>query len=83
MSDFYFDESFSLPVENRGREIVYEGRLVRWGYSYRIHINVDGEDLIFEPDEERNFRAIVMGDQARFSRDTIEAIADALVRHLR
>jgi len=53
------DELFELPVDYKGREIILPGKLVRRGYSYRLHISVEEVDVVFEPDEERNFRAII------------------------
>jgi hypothetical protein len=29
------------------------------GYTYKIAVSLFGSELIFEPDEERNFRAVV------------------------
>ena len=84
MPDFQIDEPFSLPVEYKGKEIIIPGRLVRRGYSYKIHMEVDGGDIIFEPDEERNFRAVsenVVGSGV--SIEIIRAIAEALEKYLR
>ncbi len=84
MSGFQIDEPFSLPVEFKGKEIIIPGRLVRRGYSYKIHMEIDGRDIIFEPDEERNFRAVsetVEGNTV--SIEIIRAIAEALEKYLR
>ncbi|MBL7736456.1 MAG: hypothetical protein JNL51_13430 [Chitinophagaceae bacterium] len=74
------DELFELPVDYKGGEIVLPGKLVRRGYSYRLHISVEEVDVVFEPDEERNFRAIIDNPdlQGKINIDLVRAIGEAL-----
>lgn len=74
-------EEFELPVEYNGREFVLPGRFVRRGYSYGIYIEVDGVEVMFEPDEERNLRAVGVGDEVDVG--LIKSIGKALERELR
>lgn len=74
-------EKFELPVEYNGRDFVLPGRFVRRGYSYGIYIEVDGAEVMFEPDEERNLRAVGVGDGVDL--DLVKAIGRALERELR
>jgi hypothetical protein len=46
---------FEITVE--GKE--YKGELIAYGYSYKIVFLINDIPVSFEPDEERNFRAIV------------------------
>jgi hypothetical protein len=50
---------FDIAVEHRGVTKIFHGTFSKYGYSYRFTISVQGVDAIFEPDEERNLRAIV------------------------
>lgn len=79
------DESFELPVDYQGREIVLPGKLTRRGYSYQLHIEVEGVEIIFEPDEERNFRAMIdhPDAQKKINIDLVRAIGEALDKLLR
>jgi len=76
------DESFMIPVSYMGRELEYEGRLRITGYVHKIEIDVDGVPVIFEPDEERNYRALVSHEQIdkskHLSAGLLEAIANTL-----
>lgn len=84
MTGFQIDEPFELPVDYKGKEIIIPGTLRRRGYSYKIHMEVDGQDIIFEPDEERNFRAINENTGGIAVPDEIiRAIGAALEKHLR
>ncbi len=53
------DEPFELPVTFRDQEILFPAELQQSGYSHRFKVNVFGQDVFFEPDEERNYRALV------------------------
>lgn len=57
------EDSFDLPVEYKGVQQIFKASLVVYGYSHRFHVEVNGHEIIFEPDEERNYRAIVNNDE--------------------
>lgn len=77
------EEQFSLPVQYKGQDLHYDGRLVTYGYSYRIYIDVDGQEISFEPDEERNLRAVGDTQKASLSIELVRAVAESLEKHLR
>ncbi|WP_407430440.1 hypothetical protein [Arcticibacter sp.] len=76
------NEAFLIPVFYMGEELEYEGRLRIMGYLHKIEINIDGVSVLFEPDEERNYRALVsyeqMDQSKRLSAGLLEAIATQL-----
>lgn len=76
------NEPFLIPVWYMGKELEFEGRLHLLGYVHKIEINVDGVPVMFEPDEERNYRALVSHEQMdrskHLSAGLLEAIAHAL-----
>lgn len=50
--------SFDLPVMYKGEERTYPTRAVIYGYAYRFYILVDGAELVFEKDDEQQFRVL-------------------------
>ena len=52
-------EPVDLTVNYKGEERHYEATFRRYGYTYRIQVNVDDMPVDFEPDEEGQFRAIM------------------------
>jgi hypothetical protein len=50
---------FDLPVEYKGKEMLFPAELLPMGFTHKIKVNVDGTDILFEPDEERNYRAVI------------------------
>ena len=56
-------ESFILVVNYKGKEYQLGSELRIFGYTHKIAINIDGEEILFEPDEERNYRAVMPGHE--------------------
>jgi hypothetical protein len=76
------DSSFDLHVDYRNNEMIFPAQFLRTGYSYKIQVDVNGTFIDFEPDEERNWRAIVNEDPENYnskaSKELLEAIANSL-----
>ena len=51
------EEQFSLPVTYRGQEHQIDFTFRRLGYTYKISAEIQGQTVLFEPDEEGSFRA--------------------------
>jgi hypothetical protein len=58
------DEPFFLPVTFKGVEYSFEALLKRRGYVAVLEINVHDVLVIFERDEQGDWRAILPEDQA-------------------
>lgn len=52
------DELFEIPVIFKGKELLFNGKLLAYSYSYKIAVEVEGVLFLFEPDNEKNFRAV-------------------------
>jgi hypothetical protein len=57
------EEGFELPVKFGDRELMFPAQLLKMGYIYKIEVRVEGIPVIFERDEERNWRALTQTDQ--------------------
>jgi hypothetical protein len=76
------DKGFKLPVNYNGKDLLFPAKLVRFGYSYRIEVEMNGEIISFEKDEERNWSALAenhdMGKSNSIDQQLLPAIADSL-----
>jgi hypothetical protein len=76
------DEDFELTVQHEGNEHLFTNRLLQYGYLHRFEVEVNGQKVLFEPDEERNYRAMVDPLEAdrmkRKDLELLQAIAEAL-----
>jgi len=53
------EEIFPINVFYNGRDYTLELRLVTVGYTHRFYADIDGTEVVFEPDEERKYRVVV------------------------
>ena len=53
------DYDLEVPVTYKNKEMIFYSKFIQFGYSYKFEVNVNGIIVFFEPDEERNFRAII------------------------
>lgn len=76
------DDNFVIPVEVEGKEMEFPATLRTFGYTVKVEVDVDGIMVSFEPDEERNWRAVLGFDDAVAGKsvkvETLEAIAEFL-----
>jgi hypothetical protein len=74
------NEPFLLPVPYKGVSYEFPARLVMLGYIYQFHIEMEGRVLIFERDEERNYRVIDnMSDTKPLDIHLLETVIQILV----
>lgn len=66
------EESFEIPVTYKNTELIFKAMLQRIGYSYRIVVQMGETPICFEPDEERNFRVVLMQGQPEAAMERID-----------
>jgi len=59
------EEGFKLNVSYKDKEYELETKFVRIGYVHQFHVCIDNSTLIFEFDEERNYRVIDATNSAK------------------
>lgn len=57
------EEQFELPIEYKGERLTLKASLQVTGYTHKFMVEVSGQDVIFEPDEERIYRAVIPYDE--------------------
>ncbi len=75
------NELFELPVIYKEQQLHFDTQLMQEGYIHKFQVLIEGHEVIFEPDEESNYRAIfdpVQFDKITMEIDLIKAIAKAL-----
>lgn len=56
------EDGFDISVPYKNGEAIVPVKLLAQGYTYKIEAVVNGTVVWFEPDEERNFRAVLPYD---------------------
>jgi hypothetical protein len=73
------NEPILLPVTYLSQELELPLSVVPWGYSYQLHIEISDRVLIFEKDENREYRVIDnSGITKPVDQRFVEAIIDSL-----
>jgi hypothetical protein len=69
------EEGFELPVIFNNKEVNFSARLLNYGYSYKLEVDIEGTKVLFEPDEERNWRAVISyGDIPAIKKMNVELL---------
>ena len=75
-------DEFEIPITYKGEDMLYQAKVLHLGYIYKIQIDVGGVLILFEPDENRQFRAILADVETDLSKPVdkklIEIIAQTL-----
>ncbi len=74
-------ESFTLIVNYKGREYQLDSELRVFGYTHKIAIKLEGEEILLEGDEERNYRAAFADYEASKTKIDI-ALMQAITKEL-
>ena len=53
------DDNLEIRVTYKNQELIFIAKFIQFGYTYKFQVDVNGIPVLFEPDEERNFRAII------------------------
>lgn len=75
-------DEFEIPVLYRDQEMNFPARLLTFTYSYKIEVDIKGTRVHFEPDEEKNWRALIPYEEAgagrQVSSDLLLAISASI-----
>ena len=73
-------ENFTIEVDYNGDQQSFTGELRKLGYTHKLFIDVNGVEVVFEPDEERNYRVIITNhhDADKFDKGLLQKIVDEL-----
>jgi hypothetical protein len=75
-------QTFIIPVIYEGEETDFEASFQPYGYTYRIAVDLFGTTVLFEPDEEGSYRAVMSPDEIIISnainRELLQAIITVL-----
>jgi hypothetical protein len=77
------NDDFELPVTYKGKEMLLTARLKAFQYTYKIEVEIDGSVIIFEADEERNWRVLAEEESGNKKPDPelLRAVIHSLDQH--
>jgi len=57
-------DHFQIPVTYNGEDLLFDASLKEYGYVHKIEVDVNGQTIIYEQDEEGLYRAVVPYEEA-------------------
>lgn len=73
------NETITLPVEYKGGTIELPLTIVPLGYTYQLHVELTGKKLIFEKDDDGEYRVIdASGSASKEDRELVQAVLQTL-----
>ena len=65
-----------------GKEFEFPARLLKYGYTFALEVDIEGTKIIYERDEERNWRAVMPYGEIAVSKsinaDLLKAVSEAI-----
>ena len=72
------EDVFDLPVNYNGEEMMLPSKLIRFGYSYTIEVQINDIAVSFEKDEEGNWRAMTNPNSGKPDTRILTKIVESL-----
>ena len=76
------NKEFILPVQFKEETLRFPARLLNYRYGYKLEIEIEGTKLLFEPDEEGNWRVLLsyeeLQSEKKFNPELLKRIAEAI-----
>ena len=63
-------ELIEIPITYKGEEMMMQAELLHRGYIHGFQIMINDVSVLFEPDEERNYRVII--DEIKYSKSKVD-----------
>lgn len=76
------EENFSIDILHNGAKLSFDAKLVSFGYTYKILVNVNDIEVSFEPDDGGNYRAIVPNNFLHELKDEDKTIVGLITEQL-
>lgn len=74
--------AIELPLTFKGKELLFPVHLLQYGSSYKLQVEIEDTTVFFEPDEERNWRAVLsyedMQANKKLNAELLKAIAEKI-----
>ena len=71
--------TFEIPVEYKGKEFTFPAEVIRYGYVHRIQVDVNGQIIFLEKDEEGSYRAIAdSSNKKELEKDLLQCIVSSV-----
>jgi hypothetical protein len=75
-------DEFELALKFKGKDMLLPARLMNYTTTYKLEVEIDGTKVLFEPDEERNWRAMISYEDAQANKKLDTALLELIAKEL-
>ena len=76
------EDRFELPVTFNNKEYNFPALLLQYGYTVKLEVEIEETKVLFEPDEERNWRAVISYEDVQANKklnsELLKSVAEAI-----
>ncbi len=75
-------DEFELALKFKGKDILLPVKLMNYGTAYKLEVEIDGTKVLFEPDEERNWRAMISYEDVQADKKPDTGLLELIAKEL-
>ena len=75
-------EEFEIALNLKGKDLLLPVRLLNYGNSYKLEMEIGGTKVLFERDEERNWRALISYEDVQADKHLDKALLELISEEL-
>jgi hypothetical protein len=76
------EEFIDLPITYKGETIHFTAKILAYGYIYKLSVDVNGVEVLFEKDDQGEYRALLADPEVNVKMDVeaVKAILETLAK---
>ena len=75
-------EKFELALNYNGKDLLLPVKLINYATSYKLELEIGGTKVLFEPDEERNWRAVISYEDVQANKSVDKGLLEMIAKEL-
>ena len=75
-------DEFELAINFKGKDMLLPVVLRNFGRAYNLEVELDGTKVLFERDEERNWRAVISYEDAQANKKLDKGLLELIANEL-
>src|SRR6186713_1495488 len=75
-------DELRIPILYKGVYLEFSAQVLHFGYSYKIQVDVNDVLVLFEPDENKEFRAVLADPEADLAKSVDKELIETIVETL-
>jgi hypothetical protein len=75
-------DEFELALKFKEKEMLLPVKLMNYGTAYKLEVEIEGTKMLFEPDEERSWRAMISYEDVQANKKIDTGLLELIAKEL-